>query len=139
MEREFTVEEANALLPHIEPLVRALQALSQEAEGHAKELELARAVGYGPDGELIMAVDYRKSRAELARILAEARAILARIHGYGCLVKDIRLGLVDFPARVGGEEVLLCWRLGEPAVLHYHRPAEGFAGRKPLQPPDRRQ
>jgi hypothetical protein len=47
-------------------------------------------------------------------------------------VKDIDTGLLDFPSLRGGEEVLLCWRLGEDEVAWWHRPEDGFAGRQPL-------
>jgi hypothetical protein len=42
-------------------------------------------------------------------------------------------GLIDFPARVGDKDVLLCWKQGEPSVSHYHGWEDGFIGRKPLQ------
>ena len=56
------------------------------------------------------------------------------IHGHGAIVKDLDDGLVDFPALRGGEEVLLCWRLGEDEVAYWHGLEEGFAGRKRLDP-----
>jgi hypothetical protein len=55
-----------------------------------------------------------------------------RLERLGVLVKDLDTGLVDFPALHEGEEVLLCWQLGEDEVAHWHGVDEGFAGRKPL-------
>ena len=56
------------------------------------------------------------------------------IHGRGAIVKDLDEGLVDFPARREGEEILLCWRLGEDDVAFWHGLEEGFAGRRPIDP-----
>jgi hypothetical protein len=55
-----------------------------------------------------------------------------RIHGLGAIVKDLDEGLVDFPALHAGDEVLLCWKVGEDSVAFWHGLEEGFAGRKPL-------
>ncbi len=55
------------------------------------------------------------------------------IHRKGEELKDIDLGLVDFPAVINGEEVLLCWKRGEETITHYHGLHDGFAGRKPIR------
>jgi hypothetical protein len=52
------------------------------------------------------------------------------------VVKDLNVGLLDFPARIDGDEVYLCWKLGEDRIRFYHRQDEGFAGRKPIDPRD---
>ena len=52
----------------------------------------------------------------------------------GIALKDRRLGLVDFPSELGGRQVWLCWRLGEPEVQFWHDLDAGFAGRQPLTP-----
>jgi len=57
---------------------------------------------------------------------------LAEIDATGVQVKDLDIGLLDFPCVVEGETVLLCWKLGEPAITHWHGVHEGFAGRKPI-------
>ena len=67
--------------------------------------------------------------AELAREFQRCFDALADI---GVAVKDVETGLLDFPSVRWGEEVLLCWRPGEPAVEWWHGPAEGFAGRRPI-------
>jgi hypothetical protein len=55
-----------------------------------------------------------------------------QIEDSGCIVKDLDVGLVDFPALLGEEQVLLCWKLGEPRIEYWHRNEEGFGGRKPI-------
>ncbi|ADU51771.1 Protein of unknown function DUF2203 [Thermaerobacter marianensis DSM 12885] len=131
----FTPDEATALLPVIRQRLLRLRRLYQKARQSYREMEQIKAVGYKPDGTLIMSYDYKLARQALRAAIEEANQLLAEIHGLGCLVKDVDLGLVDFPARINGEPVLLCWRLGEPRVAYYHGEHEGFRGRKPL-PPD---
>ena len=130
----FTPEEATALLPAIRQRLLRLRRLYQKARQSYREMEQIKAVGYKPDGTLIMAYDYKLARQALRAAVEEANRLLAEIHGFGCLVKDVDLGLVDFPARINGEPVLLCWRLGEPRVAYYHGEHEGFRGRKPIPP-----
>jgi hypothetical protein len=75
----------------------------------------------------------RVERDQLETVL---RAAVERIQAAGCLIKDLDIGLVDFPARLNDEEIYLCWRLGEDRIRFWHRPEEGFAGRKPIDPND---
>ncbi|EKP95455.1 DUF2203 domain-containing protein [Thermaerobacter subterraneus] len=130
----FTPEEATALLPVIRQRLLRLRRLYQKARQSYREMEQIEAVGYKPDGTLIMSYDYKLARQALRAAVEEANQLLAEIHSLGCLVKDVDLGLVDFPARLNGEPVLLCWRLGEPRVAYYHGEHEGFRGRKPIPP-----
>jgi hypothetical protein len=64
---------------------------------------------------------------------AEIVRIINRIEAYGCLVKDIDLGLVDFPSMRDGRAVYLCWKAGEARITHWHGMDEGFADRKALE------
>ena len=57
---------------------------------------------------------------------------LAEIDSIGVQVKDLGIGLLDFPCEVEGQIILLCWKLGEKAITHWHGMQEGFAGRKPI-------
>lgn len=128
----FTPEEATALLPEIRQRLIRLRRLYQKARQCYREMEQIKAVGKKPDGTLIMAYDYQLARQSLRQAIEQANQLLAEIHRFGCLVKDVDLGLVDFPSLINGEPVLLCWRLGEPRVAHYHGEHEGFRGRKPI-------
>jgi len=58
--------------------------------------------------------------------------LIYRIESYGCIVKDIDLGLIDFPAMLDDEPAYLCWKLGEPTVAYWHRMDEGFGTRREL-------
>jgi hypothetical protein len=129
--RYFTPEEANAALEAVRPLTEQLvehrRALQ---EAHARRAQLAEHIaGNGGDiqpSELGEATERLEEEAE-----AVARRV-QEISELGGQVKDLDEGLVDFPARRGDEEVLLCWKLGEEEVAHWHGAEEGFAGRKPL-------
>ena len=132
--RLFTVAEANRMLPY-------LRSALTEAAGHrerwrqgAEELRRIEAVGRTPQGPLILAADHRAVHATMEQHLGAVSAVLEQIAAHGCQVKDLTTGLCDFPAVIDGEPVLLCWRLDEPAVAHYHDPVAGFRGRRPLPP-----
>lgn len=129
MPRLFTLEEARALLPEIRPLVQEMQDRKQELD-RAQEL-LARAGkrsggnGHGPPGALA-------AQTEAQTLVDGIRQRIARLAELGVEVKGIDEGLIDFPAERDGRTVYLCWRLGEPDILHWHDLAAGFRGRQPL-------
>ena len=131
--REFTPEEANALLPTLHRLVSRQLVRQHELEGRLRELH--RRLGHLPR-ELAVLVD---DAPEVAALKEEVGGLMqqvdegwAEVQALGCVVKDPRTGLVDFYGRVDGKLVFLCWRFGEEAVAHYHEIDAGFAGRKPL-------
>jgi hypothetical protein len=133
MPHRFTPREANEELREIRPLVEELVAHRREQQRlDATRRELAARIagnGGGVDAAALAAAEDAEQRERVAI----ARCVNA-IHGRGAIVKDVDLGLVDFPARREGEEILLCWRLGEDEVAYWHGLDEGFAGRKPLDP-----
>lgn len=132
--RRFTRDEANALLPTLRGMMERLRAMQAQARGKYDEMRSIREVGYRKDGNLIMLTDYQLAKREFDRVVAEANQILESINDLGCRVTDVEMGLVDFPATIGGQDVYLCWQLGEPAVQYYHGLREGYAGRKPIPP-----
>lgn len=128
----FTVEEANALLPFLEAHLRKLQFLQRIAQEKFEEMEAIKAVGYGPGHKLILAADFVETKNQFDRTVQEANDILGKINSTGCHLKNIEQGLVDFPAELEGQDVLLCWQVGEPEVLYFHDHYAGFQGRRPL-------
>jgi hypothetical protein len=132
--RRFTVEEANQLVPVLDSMLKRLRALQREARAKYQEMRDIREVGYRKDGNLIMLTDYQLAKREFDHMVETANALLAQIHEMGCRVTDVEMGLVDFPAEIAGQDVYLCWQVGEPGVRYYHGPNEGYAGRKPLPP-----
>ena len=133
MPRRFTPREANDELTAIRPLVEELVSHRREQQRlEAERFELTAAIagnGGGIDAQAIARLEQeeQRERVEVARRVNE-------IHERGAIVKDLDEGLVDFPALRHGEEILLCWRLGEDEVAHWHGLEEGFAGRKQLDP-----
>jgi hypothetical protein len=133
MPRHFTPKQANEALPEIRPIVEELVSHRREQQRlQAERVALAAKIagnGGGIDSQAIAEL----VEAEQGERVEVARCVNA-IHGYGAIVKDLDTGLVDFPALRRGEEILLCWRLGEDEVAHWHGLEEGFAGRKQLDP-----
>lgn len=130
----FTLTEAERVRLQVEPLlVEAVEARRRMSELEEALGEIATRVQLmgGIQVPLEKAVRLRYERDGLAQSINER---LERIHETGCQVKDLDMGLLDFPAILNNEEVLLCWRLGEERIRFWHRPHEGFAGRKPLDP-----
>ena len=130
-ERTFTPAEANEALaevrPVVERMVAAKRALDQAQE--RRDEATARIAGNGggiPPQELAAL------HAEVERHAATLAGAVAELQALGVLVKDLDAGLVDFPSVRNGEQVLLCWRLGEAEVAFWHRPEDGFAGRRPI-------
>jgi hypothetical protein len=133
MPRHFTPAEANEELREIRPLAEQLVGHRREQQRlQAEREELAVKIA-GNGGGLDPRAVAEAEEAERQARIGIARCVNA-IHGRGAIVKDLDEGLVDFPALREGEEILLCWRLGENEVAHWHGLEEGFAGRKPLDP-----
>ncbi|MED0669959.1 DUF2203 domain-containing protein [Aneurinibacillus aneurinilyticus] len=131
--RFFTVEEANKLLPDIRQEIEALQHIRNEF--HQKYLELTTYKKRHPQQIAINTQDEYifKMEAGLEFLEMQAQMHVANIHSHGVQLKEIDPGLVDFPALINGEEVLLCWQEGEEKITHYHGVHDGFAGRRRLE------
>jgi hypothetical protein len=133
MPRYFTPAEATDALEEIRPLVTELiehrRAQERIATERAALAEKIAGNGGGIDAQQLADLE---AAGEQERI-GVARCVNA-IHERGAIVKSLDDGLVDFPALRAGEEILLCWRLGEDSVGFWHPLEEGFAGRKPIDP-----
>ena len=128
--RTFTLDEAKMLLPVLESLLRAAisgKKLMEEVDGELQELSHRIFLNGGTHVDVV-AVARRK--AERAKAEQRAKDALAEIDSIGVQVKDIDIGLLDFPCEVDGKTVLLCWKMGEDSITHWHGTDEGFAGRK---------
>ncbi|TML85328.1 MAG: DUF2203 family protein [Actinobacteria bacterium] len=127
----FTPDEANAALERVRPLAEQMvERRRAMLAAQAREEELgARVAGNGGG------IDPGEPARTEAVVEDEARAIaqlVDEIHALGAQVKDIDTGLLDFPSLREGEEVLLCWRVGEDDIRYWHTLDGGFAGRQPL-------
>jgi hypothetical protein len=130
--RTFTLEEAQSLLPVLESLLkRAIDGRVSAQTAESGLNEVAQRI-YFAGGMRVNAPEVARQRAELDSHLKCVRESIAEIDAIGVQVKDIESGLLDFPCRVDDEVVLLCWRMGEPAIEHWHTMESGFQGRQPV-------
>ncbi|MBI1791123.1 MAG: DUF2203 domain-containing protein, partial [Acidobacteria bacterium] len=132
MAKRFTLIEAERLLPQVEGSIRKAVACKQQYQEAEQTLEsllnrVQLSGGMVVDRQAVL--EHRRRRDESAEVL---RAAVESIHEFGCLVKDLDLGLVDFPTWYRGREVYLCWKMGETGIQFWHGVDEGFAGRKPI-------
>jgi hypothetical protein len=130
--RTFTLAESQSLLPVLESLLRAAIAGKQLMEEVDAEMQALNHRIFINGGTHVNVVPVARRKAERAKAEQRAKDALAEIDSIGVQVKDLDIGLLDFPCEVEGEIVLLCWKLGEPAITHWHSTTEGFAGRKPI-------
>jgi hypothetical protein len=130
--RTFTVREAQSMLPILESLLRKSiesKALIERVDQEFNELS-ERIFLNG--GTLVNVRACMARKAQRERAIQIAKDTLSEINAIGVQVKDLDIGLLDFPCRVDGEIVLLCWRMGEPTISHWHGTEEGYAGRRPI-------
>jgi hypothetical protein len=132
-ERHFSIEEANDALDEVRPLTEELVG-HRRALVKLQERQAAVTTRIAGNGGNVEPHELEDVQERLDEEVAGIARCVARIHEVGALVKDLDAGLVDFPATRDGEEILLCWRLGEDEVAHWHGLEEGFAGRKRLDP-----
>ncbi|MDR3774923.1 MAG: DUF2203 domain-containing protein [Terracidiphilus sp.] len=130
--KTFTIDEAQSLLPVLESLLkRAIDAKKAAEEVESGLSELARRI-YISGGMRVDAAAVVKQRAEMEAHLKQARETIAEIDAIGVQVKDLETGLLDFPYRLDDQVVLLCWRMGESSIEHWHTVESGFKGRQPV-------
>jgi len=120
----FSPEKANALIPVLTPLIEQLWEKRRELA--IRLLESDPAIGVRHSGVPRPARRFTDLKAEIVHLIN-------RIEAYGCVVKDIDLGLLDFPAIRDGRPIYLCWKAGEPRLTHWHGTDESFVDRKALE------
>ena len=131
-DRTFTLEEAQSLLSTLESLLRTAIAGKNVMEAvEAEQQALAHKI-FLNGGMFLDVVLLARRKAERIRAEQRAKDALAEIDSIGVQVKDIDIGLLDFPCEVEGAIILLCWKLGEKSITHWHGTQEGFSGRKPI-------
>ena len=134
--RLFTLTEAERTRRELEPyLVEAMESRKRLA-GLDEHLTAVAARIMMMGGVIVPYEKLAAVRAEHSQLAESLKSTLNRILETGCLIKDLDVGLLDFPSLIDNEEVYLCWKLGEDRIRFYHRQDEGFAGRKPLDPRD---
>ena len=131
-ERTFTLDEAQSLLSVLESLLRTAIAGKKLMDEVDAEMQAIAHRIFLNGGTHVDVVPLARRKAERAKSEQRVRDALAEIDSIGVQVKDVNIGLLDFPCEVEGQIVLLCWKLGEKSITHWHGTEEGFAGRKPI-------
>lgn len=128
----FNLQQAELLLPRLEQLLRAaIEAKARLTEfGQELARQMERIVLIG--GCQVNVSSIARTKRQKDESVQRLQQIVEEIENTGCLLKDLDIGLVDFPCRVAAQEVYLCWKLGEPHIHFWHNTDEGFAGRKPI-------
>ena len=132
MPRFFSLTQAEKLLPRLESAIR--QAITRKAE-----YDQAEAEWQSFSQRLMVTGGMRVDRARLLEqkkrreaVALELKDCIERVQECGCVVKDLEIGLIDFPTLFNGQEVYLCWKLGESGIQFWHGVQEGFRGRKAI-------
>lgn len=127
--RYFTIEEVNSILPELEHDLGDLMERRDRAATVGREMRHLFGRNVSDVGG--------KEASQLVQEFAIIEQLIERIKGYGCEIKDLNGGLVDFLAKRNGREVYLCWRYGEaPEIRYYHELHAGFQGRQEIDPAD---
>lgn len=132
MPKRFTLAEAQSLVPRLETAMRSAVTLKTEfeqAEAAVREfLERVTLMG----GMMVDRHQARAGRERRDNLARRLKGAIEEVQDLGCVVKDLDMGLVDFPTLFHGVEVCLCWKLGESRIEFWHGMEEGFRGRKPI-------
>jgi hypothetical protein len=115
-ERTFTLDEAQMLLPILESLLRQAIHGKKLIEDVDAELQATAHRVFLNGGMMLNVVHLARRKAERERAIRRIKDALAEIDATGVQVKDLDIGLLDFPCKVEGEILLLCWKLGEPTI-----------------------
>ena len=132
MPRYFTVAEAHKALPDVEIALRDIlfhraeyQKADQEMDANTQRIRMSGGARVDPSAHLAMKARRESSAAAL-------KDAADRVDQAGALIKDVEIGLIDFLSRYKGQDVCLCWKLGEDKIAFWHGMDEGFRGRKPI-------
>ena len=123
-QRYFTLQEANDTLDLIRPLMDEVQAIRQKILKNQPEAWPAMQKSAGNGGN--------RALSKMVQDFEKFDALIHRIQATDVLIKDINLGLLDFPALKDGREVYLCWQYGEGEIAFWHEIEAGYAGRQPI-------
>jgi len=130
MAHYYRIEEAEATLQDVEAALRKGIELKAEMDAADKEFERVKHRIHMLGGSMVNRDAIMQLRDRQESATTQLKETMERVEAFGCFVKDLDVGLIDFPTLYRGEEVYLCWRLGEPAILFWHGVTEGFRGRK---------
>lgn len=130
--KTFTLDEAQSLLPVVESLLnRAMEAKQAAGQLNEELSELMRRI-FLSGGMTVDTAAVRAKKTTLEALVQRAKDSLEELDAIGVQIKDLEIGLLDFPCQLEGETVLLCWKRGEAGIGFWHRMEDGFRGRQPI-------
>ncbi|MGH9396210.1 MAG: DUF2203 domain-containing protein [Terriglobia bacterium] len=132
-DRYFNRQEAEELLPMIGKSLEEALKQKQSLDHLDEDLSQAAARIMMLGGSVPPYQELARKRGERQQFVANLEGTIERIQETGCVVKDLEMGLIDFPSLRDGQEIYLCWKRGERRIEYWHSMDEGFAGRKPLE------
>jgi len=135
-QRIFTLNEAESTRRELEPFLVEAMGVRKKLSVLEQDLMAVSTRIMMMGGVLVPYANLAEKRVEHQSLAEVMKTNLEKILSTGCLIKDLEMGLLDFPAIVNNEEVYLCWKLGEDRIRYYHKQNEGYAGRKPLDATD---
>ncbi|HEV2463678.1 MAG TPA: DUF2203 domain-containing protein [Acidobacteriaceae bacterium] len=130
--KHFTLDEAQALLPVLEALLKRAIEARRDAEQIEEKMQALNRKVFFAGGMLLDTDRLRRRKAAHESHVQRAKDSLEEIDAIGVQVKDLDTGLLDFPCLIEGETVLLCWKMGEDHIGFWHTLDAGFRGRQPL-------
>jgi hypothetical protein len=130
--KTFTVAEAQVLLPVLDALLRRAQTMAARADELEREMQALSQRIFLTGGMHVDVVAAARRRGERDKAAQGAKDTLSEIDAIGVKVQDLQEGLLDFPCQLGGETVLLCWKMGEAMITHWHGLEDDYGARKPL-------
>ncbi|MEO9171137.1 MAG: DUF2203 domain-containing protein [Candidatus Baltobacteraceae bacterium] len=130
--KSFSTERANALIPKLAPLVDELLLKRRDLAIKLLESDPGLHSGSAPRATRLAGVRSPFPAPKFGELKSEIVRLIHRIESFGCIVKDIDLGTVDFPSTRDNEPVYLCWKAGDARIEYWHGMEEGFRDRKPL-------
>jgi hypothetical protein len=135
-QRLFTLTQAERVRQELEPFLVEAMDCRKKLSGLEDDLSAVSTRIMMMGGVIVPYEKLAKLRMEHQQLQDNMKSALNRILETGCVIKDLDVGLLDFPAVIDNQDVYLCWKLGEDRIRFYHRQDEGFSGRKPLNPRD---
>ena len=132
MSKRFTLAEAESLIPNVDRLLRQAVELKSGYANAARKIDSFQERIVLMGGVIVDRGKVQEARDRRDDAAASLRSLIEQVQELGCLIKDLDIGLVDFPTTFRGREVYLCWKLGEPSIAYWHGVDEGFAGRKAI-------
>ena len=139
MEKTFSIQEANLLVPKIAGVFDEINALNKKLSAMNNDIENLLSIWGNElfDKDHLDNDEYESKVAEKKKIARGIHAKIEEIHGTGAVVKDISKGLVDFYSNSNGNIVMLCWKIGESQIQFWHSIENGFQNRMPISELDK--